>query len=99
MERKSSAVPNKQNKNAHAAALSAPFYAMAVPSPCCDYPTAVLRRLAETVESHAHEIEATDTLFFFTIVLLIGVFTLHVLARHVPYTALLLVSGEGGIRG
>ena len=72
-------------------------------SSCCDYPTNVLRRLTETVEANAHESEATDTLFFFTVVLLIGVFTLHVLAKHVPYTALLLVRGRvgfgGGMRG
>lgn len=40
-----------------------------------------------------HEVEAVDTLFFFVVVLLIGVFTQHVLCRYtgVPYTAWLLV--------
>lgn len=41
----------------------------------------------------AHNTAATDALFFFAFMLLIGIFTVHVLAfTRVPYTALLLVS-------
>jgi len=42
----------------------------------------------------AHNTAATDALFFFAFMLLIGIFTVHVLAfTRVPYTALLLIWG------
>ena len=43
----------------------------------------------------AHNTAATDALFFFAFMLLIGIFTVHVLAfTRIPYTALLLVSSK-----
>lgn len=55
----------------------------------------VARLLADAAAEgspHGH-VHTTDTLFFFAVVLLVGVFTVHVLERvtHIPYTALLLV--------
>ena len=53
-------------------------------------------RSSDTAAARAgavHNTAATDALFFFAFMLLIGIFTVHVLAfTRVPYTALLLVS-------
>ena len=53
-------------------------------------------RSSDTAAARAgavHNTAATDALFFFAFMLLIGIFTVHVLAfTRIPYTALLLVS-------
>ena len=58
-------------------------------------PTTPATRSSDTGAARAgadHNTAATDALFFFAFMLLIGIFTVHVLSfTRVPYTALLLV--------
>ena len=86
---------------AHVATKSAPArttaeqHSSTSPPPTSTSPTP---RSSDTAAARAgadHNTAATDALFFFAFMLLIGIFTVHVLGfTRVPYTALLLVKKE-----
>ena len=87
--------------SAHVAVKSAGLHSSSLPPPApailASTPTSPASpRSSDTAAARAgaeHNTAATDALFFFAFMLLIGIFTVHVLAfTRVPYTALLLVS-------